>query len=47
MPISRLAGYPPLRSPWACTSANATTLEEVKEQGYIRVATANEVPTPT
>jgi polar amino acid transport system substrate-binding protein len=26
------------------TSANALTVEEVKEQGYIRAATANEVP---
>ena len=44
MQISRLSGLSALALIMGFTSANALTVEEVKEQGYIRAATANEVP---
>ena len=39
-----LSGFPPLAFSATVTTAAALTVEEVKEQGYIRAATANEVP---
>lgn len=44
MQISRLSGLSALALIMGFTTANALTVEEVKEQGYIRAATANEVP---
>jgi len=44
MQISRLSGLSALALVMGFTTANALTVEEVKEQGYIRAATANEVP---
>lgn len=44
MPIKKTAGLSALSLILGVTCANALTLEEVKEQGYIRAATANEVP---
>ena len=44
MPIKTIAGLSALALMLGVTSASALTLEEVKQQGYIRAATANEVP---
>ncbi|MFN7025142.1 MAG: ectoine/hydroxyectoine ABC transporter substrate-binding protein EhuB, partial [Pseudorhizobium sp.] len=44
MHISKLLGLSALAFSVTVTTAAALTVEEVKEQGYIRAATANEVP---
>ncbi|MBC7314050.1 MAG: ectoine/hydroxyectoine ABC transporter substrate-binding protein EhuB [Rhizobium sp.] len=44
MHITKITGLSALALIASITSAGALTLEEVKEQGYIRAATANEVP---
>lgn len=44
MRITKITGLSALAMIMSITSASALTLEEVKEQGYIRAATANEVP---
>jgi polar amino acid transport system substrate-binding protein len=44
MHISKLAGLSALALAIGISSAGALTLDEVKEQGYIRAATANEMP---
>ena len=44
MRMIRLAGLSALALTIGVTSASALTVEEVKSQGYIRAATANEVP---
>ncbi len=44
MQLSKLIGLSALAFAATVTSAAALTLEEVKQQGYIRAATANEVP---
>lgn len=44
MRITKITGLSALAMIMSITSADALTLEEVKEQGYIRAATANEVP---
>ncbi|WP_312794560.1 ectoine/hydroxyectoine ABC transporter substrate-binding protein EhuB [Tianweitania sp.] len=44
MQISKITGLSALALAIGLTSASALTLDEVKEQGYIRAATANEVP---
>ncbi|THV15819.1 ectoine/hydroxyectoine ABC transporter substrate-binding protein EhuB [Rhizobium rhizophilum] len=44
MHITKITGLSALALIMSLTSAGALTLEEVKEQGYIRAATANEVP---
>ncbi|MBU1312700.1 MAG: ectoine/hydroxyectoine ABC transporter substrate-binding protein EhuB [Alphaproteobacteria bacterium] len=44
MHVSKLIGLSALAFSATVTTAAALTVEEVKEQGYIRAATANEVP---
>lgn len=44
MHISKITGLSVLALFVGITSASALTVEEVKEQGYIRAATANELP---
>ncbi len=44
MKITKFAGLSALALTIGVTSASALTVEEVKSQGYIRAATANEVP---
>ncbi|MBO3761484.1 ectoine/hydroxyectoine ABC transporter substrate-binding protein EhuB [Ciceribacter sp. L1K22] len=44
MHYTKITGLSALALIASITSAGALTLEEVKEQGYIRAATANEVP---
>ncbi len=44
MHVTKITGLSALALIMSITSASALTLEEVKEQGYIRAATANEVP---
>lgn len=44
MRISKITGLSVLAITISITSASALTLQEVKDQGYIRAATANEVP---
>lgn len=44
MSFIRIAGLSALAFAGGLSIANATTLKDVKEQGYIRAATANEVP---
>ncbi|MCK0198765.1 ectoine/hydroxyectoine ABC transporter substrate-binding protein EhuB [Ancylobacter sp. 6x-1] len=44
MKIAGLAGLAGLALATSLSAAGATTLKEVKDQGYIRAATANEVP---
>ena len=44
MNISRISGLCALALGVTVASASALTVEEIKEQGYIRAATANEVP---
>ena len=44
MHVSKLVGLSALAFSATVTTAAALTVEEVKEQGYIRAATANEVP---
>ncbi|WP_029619792.1 ectoine/hydroxyectoine ABC transporter substrate-binding protein EhuB [Pseudorhizobium marinum] len=44
MHVSKLIGLSALAFSVTVTTAAALTVEEVKEQGYIRAATANEVP---
>lgn len=44
MHVSKLIGLSALAFSATVTNAAALTVEEVKEQGYIRAATANEVP---
>jgi polar amino acid transport system substrate-binding protein len=44
MHILKITGISALALGIGLTSASALTVEEVKEQGYIRAATANEVP---
>lgn len=44
MPFSKIAGLSAIALAAGLVAAGATTLKDVKDQGYIRVATANEVP---
>ena len=44
MHVTKITGLSALALIMSITSASALNLEEVKEQGYIRAATANEVP---
>jgi polar amino acid transport system substrate-binding protein len=44
MNMTKLAGLSALALSISVTAVSALTLEEVKKQGYIRAATANEVP---